>query len=103
MLRVVRICIKVPSQCRSVKGAAGRSLLTPPTLHASSTARTGQSVDMDERACPHAVASSERSQGRPRSALRHRGDGNRVSTGSIAGADDPGHAARGRGTGARRQ
>jgi hypothetical protein len=32
MLRVVRICIKVPSRCRSVKRAAGRSLLRPPTL-----------------------------------------------------------------------
>jgi hypothetical protein len=44
MLRVVRICIKVPSRCRSVKRAAGRSLLRPPTLQASLTTRTSQSV-----------------------------------------------------------
>ena len=31
MLRVVRICINVPSRCRSVNRASGRSLLRPPT------------------------------------------------------------------------
>ena len=35
MLRVVRICIKVPSRCRSVKRAAGRSLFRPQTSDAS--------------------------------------------------------------------